>query len=294
MSPYFGIIEEAIDHIDAHITEPLRLGEIAARHHVSEYFFARMFSVVVGQSPKKYILGRRLTKALERLRLTEAPIIDIALETGFDYPEVFSRAFKRQFGISPSAYRKDRPSLDGVEKARVISRNLINFQGALTLNAEFVTREAQWLEGINVETDVSDPSFTETMTAVAKGFVRAAGDFPHLHHGELYNLVKCLGDGSDRYQVFFGQCCEGDSWAPNFVRRFVPGGSYAVLSYSGKMGDVREIFTDDLLHWIVLKEIELRCDEFSMMVIYDKLYVEEEQLKIYIPVTDPKTEQEVS
>lgn len=53
-----------------------------------------------------YIRARRLSKAAVALRLTNRPILDIALEYHFDSQQTFTRAFKKQFSQSPGRYRR--------------------------------------------------------------------------------------------------------------------------------------------------------------------------------------------
>ena len=58
-------------------------------------------------NPNRYIRSFRLAHARELLRKTAHPISYIAFETGFQDARYFSRAFKQDFGMTPTAYRKD-------------------------------------------------------------------------------------------------------------------------------------------------------------------------------------------
>ena len=60
---------------------------------------------MVGESPKQYTLRLRLEQAAARLATRDASVLEIALGTGFKSHEVFTRAFGRHFGVTPTAYR---------------------------------------------------------------------------------------------------------------------------------------------------------------------------------------------
>lgn len=83
------------------------LDALAARAGWSPFHFHRAFRKIVGETPKQYILRLRLERAAARLATRSEPIVRIAADAGFASHEVFTRAFRRQFGVTPSAYRRD-------------------------------------------------------------------------------------------------------------------------------------------------------------------------------------------
>ena len=94
-------------HIEQHLDEELTLDALSAAAHYSPYHFHRAFSAYVGVSVGRYVQCMRLRRASLRLRSEpRAPVLDIALQAGFDSGEAFARAFKRAFGQSPSAFRR--------------------------------------------------------------------------------------------------------------------------------------------------------------------------------------------
>lgn len=97
MNFYVVVINQAIDYIEDNIFEKLSLSVLSQQFKISDFHFNRMFKTVSGITLKQYLLGRRLTKAMELLGKTNRSVIDIALDSGFEYPEVFSRAFKKLF-----------------------------------------------------------------------------------------------------------------------------------------------------------------------------------------------------
>ena len=63
-------------------------------------------------SPQQYLSRYRIAKAEELLQLTSLPVESIAISCGYSDPIVFSKAFRQEKGVSPSAYRKSLPTGD--------------------------------------------------------------------------------------------------------------------------------------------------------------------------------------
>ena len=81
------------------------LDTIAARSGWSAFHLHRAFRAMVGETPKQYTLRLRLERAATRLLMTSDSVLDVAVSSGFNSHEVFTRAFRRHFGRTPAAYR---------------------------------------------------------------------------------------------------------------------------------------------------------------------------------------------
>ncbi|WP_053217571.1 AraC family transcriptional regulator [Virgibacillus senegalensis] len=99
-------IQKAIDYMEARLLEPISLEDIAGEAHVSAFHFQRTFTILTEISVGEYIRRRRLTLAAQELMQSSNKVIDLAYKYGYDTPEAFSKAFRRQHGISPSEARK--------------------------------------------------------------------------------------------------------------------------------------------------------------------------------------------
>lgn len=86
-------------------TDDLPLSVLAARTGLSPFHLHRLFSAVAGETPKQYALRLRVSRGAVLLLSDGRSVLDIALACGFGSHETFTRAFRRQFGISPRAYR---------------------------------------------------------------------------------------------------------------------------------------------------------------------------------------------
>ena len=95
----------AKDRMDAASHEAWPVRRLAQVSCVSEAHFARSFKDAFGLPPHRYLLTRRIEKATTLLRDTDLPILDIALQTGWNSLGTFGRTFRDITGESPSEWR---------------------------------------------------------------------------------------------------------------------------------------------------------------------------------------------
>ncbi len=104
-------VQRMQDHIEARLNQPITLQGLARSARYSPYYAARIFKEFTGKTPFEYIRQRRLTAAAQVLQQGQVKIIDVAFDFVFDSHEGFTRAFSRQFGMTPSTFRKTKPSV---------------------------------------------------------------------------------------------------------------------------------------------------------------------------------------
>jgi AraC family transcriptional regulator len=97
---------KALGYIDKNLTRELSLFEIAREAGFSVPHFYRLFRRLTGDTVGAYIVRRKVSMAAHDLAVSDEPITGIAFKYGFESHDVFTRAFKRVYGISPSAYRR--------------------------------------------------------------------------------------------------------------------------------------------------------------------------------------------
>ena len=97
-------IERAREFLDAERTRAVHSTELEAITGLTRYEVARQFRLVLGTSPYRYLLGRRLELARQRMRVGR-PLADVAYEAGFADQAHFTRTFKAAFGLTPARDR---------------------------------------------------------------------------------------------------------------------------------------------------------------------------------------------
>lgn len=103
---YTKEIKNAMNYIENNLNEGIRLEEAAALAGFSKYHFQRVFKRETGLNLYEYIQKRRLAEASSLLLNSNIRILDIAVYLCFESQEVFTRAFKKVYGLPPGQYRK--------------------------------------------------------------------------------------------------------------------------------------------------------------------------------------------
>ena len=93
------------DFVEAHLDQPLTIEDLAEVADLSAYHFARMFRKTLGEAPHKFVLRRRIERAMEMLRDDRASVAEIALATGFSSQAHLTTRFSHFTGLTPAKYR---------------------------------------------------------------------------------------------------------------------------------------------------------------------------------------------
>jgi transcriptional regulator GlxA family with amidase domain len=104
--PQIGRALAAIHH---NISSPWSADSLAREASMSRSAFVDRFTTLIGMPPIRYLTLWRLQTAKLSLRETRKPIAQLAQELGYGSGEAFSRAFKREFGLSPAWWRNQQP-----------------------------------------------------------------------------------------------------------------------------------------------------------------------------------------
>jgi AraC-like DNA-binding protein len=102
----YSQVAKAVQFIQTHCHEPMRVKDLAARAGLSEYQFEqrvrKIFQLTVGQLIQK----TRMEIAVRLLRKTGNPIAAVAQDCGYSDQSAFTRQFRQTVGLSPSEYRR--------------------------------------------------------------------------------------------------------------------------------------------------------------------------------------------
>jgi AraC-like DNA-binding protein len=98
-------ISATLRFIEANLSEPMPLAQLASTARMSEFHFLRVFKQVTHVTPHQYIKRARLREAALQLRTNAEDVLAIALVVGFQDLSNFNHAFRAEFGVSPRIYR---------------------------------------------------------------------------------------------------------------------------------------------------------------------------------------------
>jgi AraC family transcriptional regulator len=102
-----GRLRRVLDYLAEHLVEPIPIEALAAQCNYSPYHFSRAFKLATGLPPRQYQIRLRTERARELLETTDLPIGEIAAIVGYEHQGQLARAFRKDIGMTPQAYRKD-------------------------------------------------------------------------------------------------------------------------------------------------------------------------------------------
>ncbi|EIF33549.1 DNA-binding domain-containing protein, AraC-type [Burkholderia sp. Ch1-1] len=98
-------LTRAIEYVDAHLSEPIGLEDIANSTGLTRMHFASQFRRATGMRPHEYLLRRRIEHAQHLLLTSKHNVLDVALSCGFLTQAHFTTVFKRLVGETPHCWR---------------------------------------------------------------------------------------------------------------------------------------------------------------------------------------------
>lgn len=99
-------VYNALRYIDREYMYITNVKSVAKELSYSEYYLSHIFSEKVGMSIKEYIIKKKLQSAAQMLRITNLSVGEISDSLNFSNQHTFRQAFKKEYGMSPSEYRK--------------------------------------------------------------------------------------------------------------------------------------------------------------------------------------------
>jgi AraC family transcriptional regulator len=100
-------LNRVLEYVHAHLGGALDIRGMASAANLSRFHFSRAFKASTGQTPYQYASAKRLAQAKVLLAQNQ-PLAEIALALNFSSQANFTRAFRREFGITPGRYREQK------------------------------------------------------------------------------------------------------------------------------------------------------------------------------------------
>lgn len=289
------IIRKCIDYIESRLDEDLTLKGIAQAMHYSEYHFHRTFLHLVGDTVTSYIRKRRLSKAAELLAYTDRKVLDIALECGFGSHEAFTRAFRKMYGMLPTACRKlgAPPFVTAVAVPRLpFDDQFFRKRGEWDMEFKIEKYPAMRVIGYAIRTTTENgqnnreiPAFWQAYMKDRLGERITGKKYPDVELGLCGTIDE---DGSFQYIIGF-EADAGAAVPEGAVEYEVPEATYAIFTTPPANGEqfvdsIQQTWNEIFSDWFPSSGYEQACaPDFEW---YDRRCWPEEgkQIDIYIPV----------
>jgi AraC family transcriptional regulator len=99
-------VQHVIDYIEANLAGRIEAKELPRLVNLSTSHFFRAFRISVGIPPHEYITQRRIDRVLNMLRMTNVPLLQVAVECGLRDQSHLCKVFRRVVGQSPNEWRR--------------------------------------------------------------------------------------------------------------------------------------------------------------------------------------------
>jgi AraC-like DNA-binding protein len=97
-----------ISALREHLREPWTLQGMARLANMSRFYFCRVFTDVVGTSPRRFLASTRIGEAKRLLLATDLSITEVCMEVGYESVGTFTHRFTASVGVPPSSFREAR------------------------------------------------------------------------------------------------------------------------------------------------------------------------------------------
>ena len=274
---YIQRINKVVAYINNHLDETLDLKTLANEAALSDFHFHRIFKALKGEAIGGYITRLRLEATARLLRYTALTIEEIAFNIGYETPASLSKAFKKQYGISPTEYRTNKDTY--IMKKEIINPDLaLKAPKIVTLEPKNLIYVA--LTGAYESLDYGKAY--EQLWAVIKAqklFTKGiesiciSYDDPKITEGSLQRSDVCLAIHKPATPQEEVSC------------KTLAGGKYAVFFYQGSYENLSQVY-DIAVRWVIDHEYTLREEFFFEKYLNDARRTPKEKLKteIYIPI----------
>lgn len=283
------VLETAINYIEAHLNDDIGLEEVARETGYSYYHMTHLFKIVIGETVGNYITKRRLSNAAKELIYTKKKIIDLAIESGYNSSESFSRAFKGVYNISPLEYRKNKMDLFIGTKKELDADLLQHITNNFTLTPRIIELNEVKVAGVRGITSLKDNSLSQLWEQYHK--IRSL-----ISHTTLCRRDFCIcesvqtiynKDGDVVYSEMIGT--EVDSFedlSGTIETKVISAGRYAVFTHAGDLTGLYKTYKYIWGTWFLSTKEELDNRE-DFEIYTNQIHSIEDssnKVEIYIPI----------
>jgi AraC family transcriptional regulator len=288
---YRKALERAVVYIENHLGDSIKVEEVASAAGYSYYHLNRQFMAVLGEGLGGYIKKRRLAEAAKRLLYSEQKVIDVALDSGFDSSEAFSRAFKAVYNVSPQKYRDNRLDILIGSKERLDSSLLDHLARNVTVHPQIVELPAIKVAGLRGETTLRDNKLRDLWERANAAYTQIPNRVPGgrgfgICEACLDNTLYTMSEDALFSEVAGVEVSSFDGLPEQFVQKVIPGGRYAVFTHRGTLRMLPQTFDYIWGTWFLTTKEEL--DGREDFELYDGRFLgydhPDSEVDLYIPV----------
>lgn len=238
---YYFFIQKAIDFIEDHLYENISTENIADSIGFSVSHFHRIFSSLVGETPKSYIRKRRISMGALMMKKSDMKICDIAFQVGFESHEVFLRAFKRIYGVSPRKI-KSSENFALYEKFDTESKKKNLENGVIILDTKIIVKDSFNILGRTTELNQADQVQDNLIDDIFKQFKEVKQSLSNSYNkNKIFSLYEydpaTLTEDDEKIDYLYTIGVEShcnEEISKDFILKRIPQSKYAVFVHNIK------------------------------------------------------------
>lgn len=225
---YSELIAKSIEFIEENIKSELTPELIASEYGYSTFHFCRIFNMCQGITLMEYVKKRRLSLSATKL-FDGNRIIDTALEYGFDTHNGFSKAFKKEYGFSPTQYIK---RMEGY----YCNKESIYKIGGYIMNPVIVNKPAFKVAGYGIKTNISNGNFTKDIASFWSNYngenleSKMYEILKPERHGEVGVCIPSNDENGDAIYLLGVVVNDFEHVTENMITIDIPEATYAVFT----------------------------------------------------------------
>ncbi len=252
---YLKQVQAGVDYIEANLDFDISLTEVAAAAGISQWHFQRMFKALTNETLKTYIRSRRLSNSLEKLLVTKARIIDIALSAGFESQESFTRAFKSAFDMTPNEYRKLGSKSLFLKKAQFDAEYLQHINQNISLQPEIYSQKRMLLVGLKTcfySVDSEKNNIAEKLPPLWGDFLSCIDQIDNVVRGVCYGVVRQTNEKADQLEYHAAiEVSKLGTLPGNMVSIEIPASTYAKFTHQGEVNNINNTVNYIYSSWLL-------------------------------------------
>ncbi len=239
---YLERVQRGIDYIESNLDVDIELAEVARCAGISQWHFQRIFKALTNETLKTYIRSRRLASALDRLSSTKERVLDIALASGFETQESFTRAFKLAFGVTPASYRRHANQFKFLRKIQFDTEYLKHLHQGISMEPEIVAQAERLFVGVRTRyfgVDSDKNNMARKLPALWAQFLSRAHEVPHNLSDQLFGLLRQTPAMTDELEYFaVAEVASIEALPKGMVSVRLPASRYAQFTHRGPVGAI--------------------------------------------------------
>ncbi|MFD1738664.1 helix-turn-helix transcriptional regulator [Bacillus salitolerans] len=275
------VIENALIYIENNIQHPLSLESVANSFNMSKYYFHRLFSAMMGCSLNHYIRSRRLNASLTLISNDNISLTEIAYQLNFGSPSSFTRAFKQQYGISPSSIRGHEKKLPQEPIPQVVKRPIKNINGDIVTDFTLTDFEATRVTGIAFEVDLATDDYKMKIRSHLDMLVE---NIDSTSNGPCYVIYSNCHQNSTRFNVLAGIPQDIPIDKPYHFTIDVPQFFCTKFKYFGDLLEIGDVLITDFARFLKISKQEAEVTDIELIQVFENIHIFDSVFHIYVPI----------